>query len=355
MRSLLAPLLLFACSGNAATLPEFPPNAIWSRDISNSTVYPNHPNSAAMITATGGWGNGNVFQIDQSMHVMHVSAANEATVPMATVVDGPYGYTSPDCETEAGLKFPLPVGGAIEGSTDYTCDNANEDCHLYVVLDGSRKLYESYQSNRNISGQLESGCVIIWDLNKVYPPQGRGEQCTSADAAGFPMAPLLFNADEVFAAIPNGDLGHAIRFILPNPSMAANVYVHPASHAGGPSGSSNKIPYGSRLRLHGNYNISGYSPAGQAVLRTMKRYGIVLSDGGNIALTAEHDMFTTKKWIDLGFDENNTYMEQMVVGVQLTDFDVIQTGPQIPLTYDCDSNGNHLTPADFIFIDGYDY
>jgi len=66
-------------------------------------------------------------------------------------------------------------------------------------------------------------------------------------------------------------------------------------------------------------------------------------------------MFTTKKWIDLGFDENNTYMEQMVVGVQLTDFDVIQTGPQIPLTYDCDSNGNHLTPADFIFIDGYDY
>jgi len=355
MRSLLAPLLLFACSGNAATLPEFPPNAIWSRDISNSTVYPNHPNSAAMITATGGWGNGNVFQIDQSMHVMHVSAANEATVPMATVVDGPYGYTSPDCETEAGLKFPLPVGGAIEGSTDYTCDNANEDCHLYVVLDGSRKLYESYQSNRNISGQLESGCVIIWDLNKVYPPQGRGEQCTSADAAGFPMAPLLFNADEVFAAIPNGDLGHAIRFILPNPSMAANVYVHPASHAGGPSGSSNKIPYGSRLRLHGNYNISGYSPAGQAVLRTMKRYGIVLSDGGNVALTAEDDMFTTKKWIDLGFDENNTYMEQMVVGVQLTDFDVIQTGPQIPLTYDCDSNGNHLTPADFIFIDGYDY
>jgi len=45
----------------------------------------------------------------------------------------------------------------------------------------------------------------------------------------------------------------------------------------------------------------------------------------------------------------------MVVGVQLTDFDVIQTGPQIPLTYDCDSNSNHLTPADFIFIDGYDY
>jgi hypothetical protein len=264
----------------------------------------------------------------------------------------------------------MPPGGAIEGSTDYKCDTANNDCHLYVVLDGSRKLYESYLSNCSITngnctgGQLQSGCVVIWDLNKVYPPYQRGDQCTSADAAGFPMAPLLFNADEVFAAIPNGDLGHAIRFILPNSKMASipkvpsgrqGLYVHPASHGGAPSGPSTAIPYGSRLRLHGNYNISGYSPAGQAVLRTMKRYGIVLSDGGNIALTAEDDMFTTKKWLDLGFDENNTYMEQMVAGVQLNDFDVIETGPQIPLTYDCDSNGNHMTPADFIFIDGYDY
>ena len=43
-------------------------------------------------------------------------------------------------------------------------------------------------------------CGLRWDLAKVYPRHGRGEHCTSADGAGFPIAPLLFNADEVWAA-----------------------------------------------------------------------------------------------------------------------------------------------------------
>ena len=72
----------------------------------------------------------------------------------------------------------------------------------------------------------------------------RGDQCTSADAAGFPIAPMLFTADEVAA----GEIAHAIRFILPNPRMASfpdgpdsntardPLYVRPATHAGGPSG-----------------------------------------------------------------------------------------------------------------------
>lgn len=356
MRSFLLFVLVSSTMAGAATLPEFPPNAVWSRDVSQA---PLNPNSSSMISATGGWGSGNMFQIDQSMHVMHVSAANEAGVPKAAVVAGPYGYTDPDCEPLQGLNFPLPANGAIEGSTNYVCDNANQDCHLYVALDGSKKLYESYQSNVNGSGQLESGCVVIWDLSKVYPPQGRGEQCTSTDAAGFPVASLLFNADEVYAAslVVNGNIGHAIRFVLPNSSMAAGVYVHPASHAGAPSGAANEIPYGSRLRLKSTFNVNGFSTnvAARVILRSMQKYGIVLADGGNIALTAEDDMFTTHKWVEFGFDENNVYLEQMLIGVQMTDFEVVETGPQIPLTYDCDTNGNTLTPADFIFIDPFDY
>jgi serine/threonine-protein kinase len=355
-RVIVAAAVSLACfAASAATLPEFPPNAVWSRDVSQA---PLNPNSTTMINATGAWGSGNRFKIDQSMHVMHVSAANESTVPRVAVVAGPYGYTDPDCEPLSGLTFPLPAGGAIEGSTNYSCSNDDDDCHLFVVLDDSRKLYESYGSNV-AAGKLQSACVVVWDLNKVYPPQGRGEQCTSADAAGFPLASLLFNADEVYAAsqVANGDIGHAIRFILPNPSMAADVYVHPASHAGGPSGAANKIPYGSRLRLKASFDIDGFSSniAARVILRTMKKYGIVLSDGGNIALTAEDDMFTAHKWSEFGFDEDEVYLEEMLIGVPITAFEVVETGPQIPLTYDCDSNGNTLTPADFIFIDGYDY
>lgn len=97
----------------------------------------------------------------------------------------------------------------------------------------------------------------MWKLDFVYPDDNRGDHCTSADAAGFPIAPLLFNADEVFAAMQGveGDLGHAIRFILPNARMASGTkfYVRPASHAGGPSGPEASVPYGSQLRLRRDF------------------------------------------------------------------------------------------------------
>jgi hypothetical protein len=336
--------LLVAASSPAfsASLPEFPVNAVWSRDISQATL---NANSASMISATGGWGNGNTFQIDQSMHVMHA----DSNAPMVGVVAGPDGYTDGDCESRTNLTFPLPSGGAIEGRTGYSC--AGDDCHLLVVK--GTQLYESYESNYT-GGKLQSACVVIWDLQKVYPPQGRGEQCTSTDGAGFPVAPLLFNADEVYAATQqtNGYLAHAIRFILPNSSMATTTYVHPASHAGAPSGATAKIPYGSRLRLKSTFDVNGFTTnaAARVVLRTMQHYGIVLSDGGNIALTAEADTFTTHKWAEFGFDEDNLYLEQMLVGVKLTDFEVIETGSRIPLTYDC-----VRVPGDFIFIDSYDF
>ena len=98
---------------------------------------------------------------------------------------------------------------------------------------------------------LNANFLAVWDLNRVYPASGRGEQCTSADAAGLPIAPLLFNADEIAA----GNINHAIRFILPNPRMRADVYVHPATHAGAPRGPVDAPPYGRALPPEGLVSI----------------------------------------------------------------------------------------------------
>lgn len=38
-------------------------------------------------------------------------------------------------------------------------------------------------------------------MNRVYPNNMRGEQCTSSDAAGFSIASLLFSADELKAGV----------------------------------------------------------------------------------------------------------------------------------------------------------
>jgi hypothetical protein len=341
--------LAFACTmalpSRADTPPRFPPQAVWHQNISQAPV---HPQSASMITSLanlGGFGFGRM-QIDFSMRIVRAAPGS----PTRTIVGFPSAneYYAPDCEP-IGTSMPVPANAAIEGSTNLSCDNSNEDCHLLVVQDNV--LYEAYRANASGGTGLQAQCMAIWKLDRIYQDSNRGEHCTSADAAGFPIAPLLFNADEVFAAtqISDGDLGHAIRFILPNPRMASNdplpnstrripVYVRPGSHAGGPTGPSTTIPYGSRLRLRADFPVSSYNPAAQVILRTMQRYGIVLSDGGNIALTAEDDIYTTHKWSELSIGSRVFDQSVPASPVRVQDFLVIDTGNRIIETYDCVRN-----------------
>ena len=46
---------------------------------------------------------------------------------------------------------------------------------------------------------------------------------------------------------------------------------------------------GARFRLKASYDMSQLTPAAQVVARAMQKYGMFLSDGGNIALTAQSD------------------------------------------------------------------
>ncbi|WP_139447274.1 hypothetical protein [Arenimonas terrae] len=347
--SLLLTSLALACAARAEAPPRFPPQAVWHQDISGAPV---HPQSASMISTwvgLGGFGYGRM-QIDFSFHI--VNAAPGA--PTRNIIGYPSAgeYYAPDCEP-IGTPMPVPLDAAIEGQAGLSCTNANGDCHLLVVQ-GDR-LYEAYRANAVGQDGLQAQCLAVWKLEQVYPADNRGEHCTSADAAGFPIAPLLFNADEVHAAmqVANGDLGHAIRFILPNARMASTIvdgdrygqYVRPASHAGGPNGPEGTIPYGSRLRLRADFPVNLYPAAAQVILRTMQRYGIVLSDGGNIALTAESDRYTDHTWAEQGI--NSRIFDQAVPGspVRAQDFVVLDTGPRILETWECERNVDAPDPA----------
>jgi len=342
-----APFMTAPAAANAP--PRFPAGAVWNQDISQAPLHPNSASQISTLNTLGGFGYGRM-QIDFGMHIVNAPAGS----PLRSILGYPSAgeYYAPDCEA-IGTTLPVPTNGAIEASTNLSCDNANEDCHLLVVQ--GNMLYEAYRANSSGASGMQSQCLATWKLDAIYPASNRGDHCTSADAAGFPIAPLLFNADEVFAAtqVSNGDLGHAIRFILPNARMATEngqkVYVRPASHAGGPSGPSGTVAYGSRLRLRADFPVNLYNPAAQVILRTMQRYGIVLADGGNIALTAESDLFTTHSWSELGIDSRS--FDQQVVGapVKITDFAVLDTGPRIVETYDCvrnpDPGGGGGTPS----------
>ncbi len=293
----------------------------WNKDV--SALAPSARSAAIISTlqGMGGWGNGNVLQIDFSLALLIADSSTPRRTITGTV---PYCYSGPDCDP-VPLQMPLPANGNTEGNPGYTCNTATDDCHVLVVERTQKKLYELYNATAAGANFTALG-AFVWDLTKQYPPELRGEQCTSADAAGLPMSALLPTADEVAA----GDVPHALRFILPNARMKKQVYVHPATHAGGPTSSSaDAPPYGVRFRLKASFDETPYSAGAKTILRALKKYGMILSDGGNIALTFADDRLSTAKWAALGIDSHT--FNSIGVG----NFDVVDLGAEIPLTYDC--------------------
>ena len=303
----------------AAPAAYFPPGSIWTQDVSHARLDPQSGAIIAWLADAGGWGHNNRMQVDFSIRVLQADAK---TPHVSFKGPGPGALDSDHITT-----IPLPAGGGMEGQTGYQCDIDQGDCHLIVVDRGQGKLYEAYQANY-AENAITANFVAVWDLNRIYPPSGRGDQCTSADAAGLPIAPLLFNADE----LASGSINHAIRFILPNPRIRAHVFVHPATHAGAPRGPITAPPMGARFRLKASFDMSKLTPAAQVVARAMQKYGMFLSDGGNIALTAQNDADTKAKYADMDFGPSD------LADLKVTDFEVVDMGTPIRLTDDCVRN-----------------
>ncbi len=299
----------------------FPDGAWFYQDVSSAAVHARSAQTTQWLEDQGGFGTGS-FRIDFSIVVLEAAAdtENRSFEPTGDFYD-------PDCDE---VPVPVPAGGALEGEDGYECAS-DGDCHLIVVDRRDDRLYEMWRANI-VGGTFYGGCLAAWDMTRAYPPEGRGEQCTSADAAGFPIAPLLLTPEEVArAAAGEGEIDHAVRFILPNARMRAGYYVRPATHAGGPSATAADAPvYGTRWRLRADFDMSTLpNDAARAVARALQRYGMALADGGNIALTFESDRFASTSWEAVGLDSRSLDV------ITPNDFEVIDTGPPIELTYDC--------------------
>ncbi len=294
-------------TGSSGVDPDryFPDDAIWYEDISDEEP---DPTSDAVIAALQehGWGLGR-FQVDFSIEVLTADDSTE----MRTFIPTDEFY-EPDCDE---VPVPVPEGGALEGERGYECAS-DGDCHLLVAQRDSLTLYEMWRANI-VDDTFYGGCLAVWDMSRVYGPEGRGMGCTSADAAGFPIAPLLFSADEVAA----GEIRHAIRFILPNDAIRELMFVSPATHSTrATSGGDDAVPYGARLRLRSDYPVDSLPSEGaRVVARALQTYGMFLADGGNVALTAQADTFTTAKWAD--------YMESRdLEDIEPQDFELMPLG-----------------------------
>jgi len=280
-----------------------PPGSPWNTSIAGAAL---DPESDAIISYL----QSNVTS-DFSITVLE---ADDGVIhqPFAPTAD----WFGPDCDT---APVPIPPGGHIEGESGYACED-DGDCHLIVIDRDECRLFEMWRADYAGPGAFDGGCLAVWSMDMLYPDTLRGDYCTSADAAGLPIAALLFSADEIAA----GEIPHAIRFIVPNANIRADTYVRPGTHSTpATSGGADAPPYSARLRLRQNVDISGLSPAAQVVARAMKEYGMILADAGNITFTARSDDFTSNTWASVGLGPHD------LKALDWDDFEVVDGGARI--------------------------
>ncbi|HEY7371591.1 MAG TPA: hypothetical protein VIF57_05380 [Polyangia bacterium] len=246
--------------------PVFPPDSAWNTDVSKA---PLAPDSATLVGAQAAGHNVHLdFGDTQSEYGIPYSVvpATQRLVPVTYGTDGAdYGD-----ESDHG-PFPIPPSAPIEGAPAGQPNPDSGDRHVIVIQRGRCVDYELYNAVRvggGASWQVSSSAR--WDLTRNgRRPAG----WTSADAAGLPIFPGLLRYDEA----ASGTIRHALRFTLPR---ARRGWQAPANHCGTTTDAS-APPYGSRWRLKAAFDESPYSGPALAIVRALKRYGLIFADQGS--------------------------------------------------------------------------
>ena len=246
-----------------SALEVFPPDNPWNLVIED---WPLHPNSKKIIESIGA---------DKKLRY-NTDMGYVLVPPDQKKVSVKLG--SAEAESDKG-PYPVPDNTPIEGYPIHykglTLDEVqrkvegNIDRHAMVVDPTNRMLYEFYQMRKTDNGWIASGAAIF-DLksNKLRP-----DGWTSADAAGLPIFPATVRYDE----IKRGMVEHAMRMGV---RKTRRAYVYPATHYASSDSDPNLPRMGERLRLKKDFDISGFSPAAQAILKGLKKYGVFVADNG---------------------------------------------------------------------------
>lgn len=246
-----------------SALEVFPPDNPWNLVIED---WPVHPNSKKIIESIGA---NKKLRYNTDMGYVLVP-------PKQKKIDVKLGSAS--AESDSG-PYPVPDNTPIEGyPVNYQGltldevqrkDEGDIDRHALVVDPTNRMLYEFYQMRKTDKGWVASGAAIFDLKSNKQRPDG----WTSADAAGLPIFPATVRYDE----IKRGMVEHAMRFGV---RKTRRAYVYPATHYASRDTDENLPRMGERLRLKKDFDISGFSPEAQAILKGLKKYGMFVADNG---------------------------------------------------------------------------
>jgi hypothetical protein len=248
-----------------SALEVFPPDNPWNLVVSD---WPVHPNSKKIIASIG---TDKPMRYNPDMGFVLVPPdQKKVDVKIRDVDESDKGpFPVPDNMPIEGWPAAFERGGKKMTLDDVQRLKEDSDRHATVVDPVNRMLYEFYQGHKTDKG-WEASCEATFDLksNKMRP-----DGWTSSDAAGLPIFPAIVRYDE----LKRGAVEHALRVTVVKTRRA---YVYPATHFASKLTDEDLPRMGERIRLRQDFDVTGFSPEVQAILKALKKYGMFVADNG---------------------------------------------------------------------------
>lgn len=204
-----------------------------------------------------------------------------ASHPLETVIfNRGYSTTGPGIDN---TPYAIPDHPLVEGMPDVPA----WDRHLLVFQEGtciSQELYNvangvELPANSILDGLGNAAYAALYgsawiaeagvhvDMSSpLYPVIGH------ANASRLPYLPMILRPDE----LESGHIDHMLGIVIAKDHGIG--YTWPARSGDGDGSNPNGVPMGTVFRLRADFDMSGYAPATQVVLRALQQHGAVVYD-----------------------------------------------------------------------------
>lgn len=276
----------------------FPPDHIYGTRID---ALPVHPYSTSIIAINAG-----DFRVG-----FEPSFWTNVTTSSSPTYDGNFIYTPLNNGTFRVLEWPL-----LKAETGVFMPpfNGTDNHEVYVNRETCEftDIYNRYPAGTNViqecplcTGQSGVRYFGTFDL----PTTG------ATDAAGMAQQPVSLS----LADIQSGEIRHALRFSMANGYIKPS-HIWPATANAYPYCSGTACyEYGMYVRLKASYDISSFSPTAQIILTALKRYGMVMTDGGTSYAVQ------TNANVTQDYDVRQALNEIFFGALRSTNFEVVNT------------------------------
>ncbi|HEY7511250.1 MAG TPA: hypothetical protein VIG50_13405 [Vicinamibacteria bacterium] len=284
-------------------LPVFPPDNPWNQDISKLPVHRDSERIVASIGADKSLG----YNLDMGFVIV---PPDQPKVPVKINLypaeSDPGPFPVPD---NAPIEnWPLQRNedqGALPKAGQTLADlqrHGTGDRHVILVDPVNGLLHEFWQARRTDAGWEASNAATF----NLKTGALRPERWTSGDAAGLPIFPAVVRYDEC----ARGMVEHAMRFTV---RRTRRAYVLPATHWASPHRDPALPRMGERFRLRRDFDVSGFPPHAQAVLKGLQTYGMFVADNG-------------RDWLMSIAPDRRLAGLETLSRVKGRDFEVVETG-----------------------------